>query len=572
MNSAETSKPPSAGSNRESLARSLMVNLVIPIALLCGAGLVVFLLGTVEPEKLPDLDNSRTGRLRSLPPVRVATIQSLESTGEQLRLEVDGTVVPYQEARVAAEVAGRVVFKSDTCEAGSIVKKGDLLMRIDATDYQLEVQRLARLKQQEYESLGEVDQEIVNTNRLIEVGKEDVALQQKEVERLESLPKDFASRAEIDRAKRALLASRQQLVSTQNQLDLLQKRRTKLESSEQLAATQLRAAEVNLARTEIVAPIDGVIVSEQADLNSFVARGSVLITIEDTSKVEVRSNLRMDQLHWVLNQGGVSETLSNYDLPDTPANILFDISGRDGVTYRWRGRLLSYDGIGVDTATRTVPVRVIVDDPSTYIDEDGSERPVGGASSLVRGMFVRVQLLLKPQRGLVVIPARALRPGNRVFEFLPDESVLELKKAVATDKEDAATRDLSGTEGSDDEGAEEESNFDPNQWQPGRLVLRSSIRPVDSLSIEDPGDLLKDLGNSSDRKHWVCEVEAQQLAGGSLVVVSPIGNVDRDPFPVRADRQGMSQPQTKTASPSSEPAGAKRSLSRRENEEAREDA
>ncbi len=89
-----------------------------------------------------------------MPPVRVESLRSLESTGEQLHLEVDGTVVPFREARVAAEVAGRVIYKADECEAGSYVRKDQLLMRIDPTDYQLEVQRLTRLQEQEYEASG----------------------------------------------------------------------------------------------------------------------------------------------------------------------------------------------------------------------------------------------------------------------------------------------------------------------------------------------------------------------------------------------------------------------------------
>jgi hypothetical protein len=38
---------------------------------------------------------------------------------------------------------------------------------------------------------------------------------------------------------------------------------------------------------------------------------------------------------------------------------------------------------------------------------------------------------------------------------------------------------------------------------------------------------------------WVCEVQDGNLAGGSFVVVSPIGGVEEDPVPVRADRSGI---------------------------------
>jgi len=428
---------------------------------------------------------------------------------------------------VAAEVAGRVIFKADQVEAGSYVKQGDVLMRIDPTDYEIEVERLTRLQEQEYQALSEIDQEMANAQRLIEVAKADVALQQREVDRQKSLPEGFASRAEIDQANRTLLAARQQLVNAQNQLDLLKKRRIRLEASERLAATQLKAAEVNLERTEIRAPIDGVIVSEDADLNTFVNRGSTLVTIEDTSKVEVATNLRMDQLYWVLDQndrreGPIDPSARGYDLPQTPAIIRYEVAGRDGMVYRWKGKLLRYDGIGLDPVTRTVPVRVVVDNPTEYLDERGQTRLVNGATPLVRGMYVGVHLLIEPTTELVAIPARALQPGNRVLQFVPDESVLELTEPSANGTPQPQT---SATPPAAGAGA----SFEPSRWEPGRIVIRKHIYPVDSLVIEDS------QANEGDRV-WICEVREEQLSGGSFVVISPIGNIEDGGMPARAER------------------------------------
>ncbi len=510
----------------------ILFNLVVPLCLLGLGAFVLIRLGTVEPAERPDPDLTRIGRLKSLPPVRVVELESLQSTGQQLRLKVDGTVVPYRESRVAAEVAGKIVFKADECEAGSYVTKGQLLMRIDPTDHELEVQRLTRLREQEYQALSEVDQEMVNSKRLIDVATQDVELQAREVKRQQSMPKGFASRAEIDQASRALLASKQQLVTSQNQLDLLKKRRVRLESSERLAATQLKLAEINLQRTEIRAPIEGVIVNEDADLNTFVSRGSMLVTIEDTSKVEVATSLRMDQLYWVLNQNDATarDLSRGYDLPETPALIEYEMSGRTDMVYRWKGRLLSYDGIGVDSATRTVPVRVVVDNPTEYIDANGQVHNQSSGSALVRGMFVRVNLLIKPKSSLVAIPARALQPGNRVFQFVHDDSVLELEPELANDSEAAASDSALPNLRSNSKVTEDVVSFDPSHWDPGRVVVRRDIRPVDTLSI---GDSTK--ADSKDRI-WICEVLDEVLHQGSFVVVSPVGNVDETGMPARAER------------------------------------
>lgn len=543
-------------------SRSVTFNLIVPLALLAIGVVAFYAFGTVENEKRPDPDTTLTGRLRALPPVRVAKLEELDSTGRRLQLAVDGVVVPFQEARVAAEVAGRVVFKDAACEAGSYVTADQLLMRIDDADYQIEKQRLMRLVEQEQQSIKELDQELQNTNRLIDVATKDVELQQKEVNRLAAMPEGFASRAEVDQANRALLSATQQLVTVENQYDLLNQRRVRLQASLKLAETQLRAAELNLERTEIRAPIEGVIASEEADLNTFVARGATLVTIENTSKVEVASSLRMDQLYWVLDQAGqkVDPNARGYDLPETPVLVEYELSGREDVVYRWQGRLLSYDGIGLDPETRTVPVRVLVDNPRQYVDTNGMRVKIESAPALLRGMYVRVILLLRPRSSLVVIPAEALQPGNRVLQFLPDESVLQnedVQTATESDSPDepateprAAPETESVVQTVDDRG-----EFNPMRWQPGRVVVRREVYPVDALQL-GTGSSGDRLGISRQKKWWVCEVPGNELAGGSYVVVSPMGDIDEgDEIAVRADRDGMAEPlgDTRAMAPSGEP-------------------
>jgi len=554
---AQDATGPPTSSAIAKFSSGMMFNVIIPIALLCVGVAVVLMLGSVEPEKRPDPDTTIAGRLRALPPVRVAKLQSLDATGQRLELEVDGVVVPFQEARVAAEISGRVVYKDEACEAGTYVAKDQLLMRIDDTDYELERQRLTRLLEQEQQSIKELDQEVENSKRLIDVAEQDVELQQKEVDRLAAMPEGFASRAEVDQANRALLAATQQLVTVKNQYDLLNQRRIRLEASLKLAETQLRVAELNLERTEIRAPIEGVIAAEDADLNTFVSRGATLVTIENTSKVEVASSLRMDQLYWVLDQVGekIDPNARGYDLPNTPVLVEYEMSGRDDLVYRWEGRLLSYDGIGLDPDTRTVPVRVVVDDPRKYVDAGGNPMDVSGAPALLRGMYVRVKLLIRPKTPLVVIPAEALQPGNRVLQFLPDDDVLTSPSGDDLPESEPTAETVADSEGLN-QMVDDRGDFNPLRWEPGRVVVRGSIYPVDALKLGKRANRQTGtLGITRSERMWVCEVAGAELTGGSYVVVSPLGDVDEgDVIAVRADREGIAEPSgdTRAMSPAEE--------------------
>ncbi|KAA5540668.1 HlyD family efflux transporter periplasmic adaptor subunit [Roseiconus nitratireducens] len=521
----------------------LLFNVAIPILLLLVGFVVIQVMGKAGAKPVPVPEATAAAALQSLPSVRVERIQSLKETGKQLELVIDGTVVPYREARVSSEVAGQVIYKSDDCEAGSIVSEGDVLMRIDPTDYELEVQRLSRQRDQEYRALGEVDQEMANTRRSIQVAEQDVDLQEQEVERQKRL-KQFTSQTELDRARGALLQARQQLISLENQLELLKTRRSRLEASEQLAATQLRVAELNLRRCEIAAPISGVIVSEEADLNTFVSRGTPLVIIEDTSRVEVAASMRVDQLQWVLDQDRAVSS-NGYDLPDTPAKIEYAIAGRPNSVRRWSGTLVSYDGIGIDPNTRTVPVRVIVEDPSHYQDSKGNEQHSDRTSALVRGMFVRVRLQLSPTSELVVVPARALRPGNRVWTFVPDESVLDQRLVELQAKREAAL-ETSPSDADQPEPGESDSSassdappLDPSRWRSGLVRRTESVYPIESLRLASDEVSTEEVSAAVQvaGRDWVCEAGETDLTSGSLVVTSPLNSIPPSGLPARIEIQ-----------------------------------
>lgn len=203
--------------------------------------------------------------------------------------------------------------------------------------------------------------------------------------------------------------------------------------------------------------------------------------MEDVSAMEVRCNLRMEELAWILQQpardgqlaggegrsaeaeegggnggGGVNghavnagsvnghavddgavddgadgdgdaEVIavaveSDYRLPPTPATIVYRLGERE---FTWEGVLSRYDGLGVDEQTRTVPCRITVEEPrSTVRGDSGGAR---GPRSLLRGMFVKVIVHAVSEGELLSIPEQAIRPGNRVW--LIEDGELAIRKA-----------------------------------------------------------------------------------------------------------------------------------------------
>lgn len=505
----------------------LISGVVLPTATLVACVFIFRALGVTTPPERPEASNSRLAQMQRLAPAEVMPVLSLDAVGGVVDVAIEGEVVPYREIQLATEVAGTIVFKSPTVEAGNYVRKGDLLFRIDPTDYELELRRLEQEKKAEYESLREIDQEITNVEKLIEVAKQDEQLRDQEIQRLGRLPQGFASDTELDQAQQSRLQSLNTRIGFENQLALLKKRRIRQETAEQRVETQLELARKNLERTSITAPIDGVIFREDVEVNSFIQRGAVIVTLEDTSKAEVAANLRMDQLYWVLDQphprdAGTGQDSRSYSLPPTPATIEYRINQRDAV-YAWEGTLERYDGIGVDSQSRMVPVRLVVDKPAKVAGDGALEKRLQGPKALVRGMFVRVILHVKPQTPLSLVPNLAVQPGNRIWKFQPDSSVLSIDShAVATATDTPVLDKPASNEpaAKPAKPAAAASLFDLDAWSAGRLIVLNQITPIVSVELPDKKNQME--------KYWICEASDGALQPGNLVVVSPLGGVAGD--------------------------------------------
>ncbi|MFK7821254.1 MAG: efflux RND transporter periplasmic adaptor subunit [Planctomycetaceae bacterium] len=339
----------------------------------------------------------------------------------ELDIEVDGVVVPFREIQIAAEVAGKITFKSEDCRTGNFVEANAPLVRIDQETYALEVDRLKKQKKETEQNLEELAVEVANSENLIKIAKDDLKLRESQFARQQRLGR-VGTKSDLENAQQAVLQSQNSLATLENQKRLLTKRKARLETGKDLAVIQLSRAQLDLNRTEIKAPVSGVIVSEMIEKDSFVQRGAQLITIEDTSHVEVRCNLTMDELYrlWQATDDAPPDpnsikTNQAYDIPNAKVSIMYELAGR---TFVWAGRLGRFDGIGLDERTRTVPCRIVVDHPNEVKElkeMDSLVETKNGPRALVRGMYVNASIHTNPSAQFVRIPEAAVRPGNKVW-------------------------------------------------------------------------------------------------------------------------------------------------------------
>ncbi|WP_182864866.1 efflux RND transporter periplasmic adaptor subunit [Stieleria mannarensis] len=399
-----------------------------------------FLMGTPEVPVQPP---------RPAPPPLVVAKPALAHT-DGIAFDVDGVVVPYREIDLTAQISGKVQYKSDACRSGRTVKKGDLLLRIEPDDYQLEVRRLAEELAQAEAMIRELDAEIIASDNQIESSRQQLAIDVRQLKRNEDLMlRSAASDSEVDSARKAELTTRNTLQSQIDQRNLLTQRRLRMESAKALVQANLDKAELNLARTEIKSPIDGVVVSESVEQDGYVQAGGSIVVLQDTSRLDVSCKLYMQQMHWLWQSGSPAgsddDYQRGYDFPETPATVIYSLGDEQ---FAWRAVADRYDGAGVDAQTRMVPCRVHVDDPTAVMklaelesvgrgdalvaaqENSGSgsgeqqaslgEEIIGrGATqqppTLMTGMFVKVRIHATPPIPLVRLPHEAIQPGNTVW-------------------------------------------------------------------------------------------------------------------------------------------------------------
>ncbi len=324
----------------------LVLMTVLPLVVLAG-GLLGFK-ALVESRRAPP----RRERPHLGPLVRVSAVQPVDV---RVEVEAHGTVRPAAEIDVVPQVGGEVVEVSPNLVTGGFVAEGEVLLRIDPRDYELQL-------------------------RTAEAGVEQAKVQ---LERTEA--EAAAAREEW----RELYGDRPPpedggLLFREPQL---RQARADLEA----ARARVEAARLALERTVIRAPFAARVRSESVDPGQYVTAGRAVARLYATDAVEVVLPVATEELGW----------LARPDPRNGPRVVLEGTYGAG--RGRWEGRIVRTEA-EVDAASRTVGLVARVADPF---------RP--GRTPLPVGLFVTARIQGKPLRGVVPLPREALREGGVVW-------------------------------------------------------------------------------------------------------------------------------------------------------------
>lgn len=291
------------------------------------------------------------------PLITTIRVVQVASKSEYLTIKSQGTVQPRSESALIPEVSGRVIWISPSLVGGGSFKEGDVLLRIDQSDYESSLLRNKAVVQR-----SEVEQ----------------AYASDELSRLKKLfEKQLASQSQLDEAERNARVAAANLQEGRANLD--QARR-------------------DLARTELKAPFDGLVRNEHVDLGQFVSRGGSVGVIYATDYVEVRLPIAASQLTYF---GLPISTRGQIPLEIQPPVTLTADMGDTRLI--WEGSLVRAEA-EIDQRSRMI--YGVVRLPSMR-DEQSWPIPVG--------LFVQAEIRGRKVDKVIRLPRSAMRDNNQVL-------------------------------------------------------------------------------------------------------------------------------------------------------------
>ena len=289
-----------------------------------------------------------------------SAIRAMTVVKESLRLKIrsEGTVTPKTQTNVIPEIKGRVTWISPNLVVGGYFQAGDLLVTIDAADYEART--------------GLAQAQLLRAEAELEHKRF-------ELQRLQTLIKDnLVSQSNLENAARAHKIAKANVIESK---------------------INLAQAERDLSRTKITAPFEGMVRSESIDIGQFVQQGAPIASIYSSDAVEVRLPIVNAQLAYL-----DPANLQRGELDPATAPMIRLTARYAGTSFVWRGQLARTEG-EIDAQSRmiTAVARVRQDNQSPDVPP------------LQVGAFVAAEIEGQYLNDIVRLPRAALRPNSQVL-------------------------------------------------------------------------------------------------------------------------------------------------------------
>ena len=341
--------------------------IVIGVAVLIG----ISMMKTPPKAKRKQVDKVKT----------LVEVINLSKDSHQIILNTMGTVIPAREIELYPRVSGELIEVSPKMVPGGRFVKGEILLKIDPSDYKLEVLKY--------------DGELKNAqcNYEIKNGAYEVGL----------FDWNRVTGKSTNNMQRRLMSKLPQLESAEAAVDMAQ--------------AALEKVKLNLERTVIRSPFNAIILEENIEVGAQVQPSKQLARLAGTDEYWVELSLPIDRLGWIGEKPS--------DFKNVSALVKYP-NGELGTT-TWHASV-SHFKAQLEEKGRMARLIVSVKNPLGEIS-DGKSGPM-----LIAGSYVRVAIQGRNLKNVSVIPRSALHDDNTIW-IAGTDNKLKIRKVEVSWKE-----------------------------------------------------------------------------------------------------------------------------------------
>jgi len=213
---------------------------------------------------------------------------------------------------IVPQVSGRVIEVN--VDKDQEVQQGDVLLKIDPSDYLLAVENVEASLETAGQDIGASTATVTTAQAGVVEAKANVDHLEAQAARvLELEKKKIYSKARGDKARAAVIKAEAQLVSAKAELEKAKQALGKKGNDNakiRSALAVLKKAQIDLSRTTILSPSHGGITNLKIDVGHYASVGAPLMTFIEVDNVWIKANLR-------------ENSIANVK-PGTPVDIILD--------------------------------------------------------------------------------------------------------------------------------------------------------------------------------------------------------------------------------------------------------
>lgn len=375
-----------------------------------------------------------------------------------------GTLNPVVSVQVGSQVSGQI--KEIFVDYNSVVKKGDVIARIDPDSFTLRVnQAMADLEagrataMTQRANLGALQADVSRAQVALAEAERNLKRNQMLVE------KGFVSQAALETSQSAVATAREQVKTAQAQRAVGEAQVKNGEALVKQRESQLSQAKVDLERTTIRAPVDGIVISRSVDAGQTVAaslQAPVLFLIaRNLTDMQVEASIDESEIGRVAVGQGATFTVDSFP----------------GRTFR--GRI-----------TQVRKAALVVQNVVTYVAIISAPNP---DLTLLPGMTTNVRITVANRDKALKLPNAALR-------FRPPGAEPPAKGQKGAQRKDAGAGNAPAAAGGGGQGQAtrerlvRELGLSAEQAAKLEAIQRGTAERIAAISVADPAQRKKEIG------------------------------------------------------------------------------